>query len=99
MPTEADQNALIQEFRDAVRTSYGSPVSFEDVSFIAAWLKMATEHADTLPTHYPRVSAQPDPVGENFRWFTANESGSKVCLGNLANDSGLLLSNTGQGGN
>jgi CRISPR-associated protein (TIGR03986 family) len=97
--TEADQAEIVQAFQDAVRTSFGSPASFDDVSFIAAWLKMATGHEDTLPTHYPRITTHPDPAGENFRWFTGNESGQRVCLGNLTNDTGLPLPNPGQGGN
>lgn len=93
--TEADRENLIRIYQEAVRTSFGSPSSFESVPFIAAWLKMATGHADTLPTHYPRVSTHPDPEGENFKWFTENERGNGVCLGNLANDPGLPIPNAG----
>ncbi|MEZ6141676.1 MAG: TIGR03986 family CRISPR-associated RAMP protein [Zavarzinella sp.] len=90
LPNAADRNALIQDFRDAVRTSYGS-ASFEDVSFIAAWLKMASGHADNLPTHYPRAQLRPDPDGKNFKWFTLNEGDTQESLGNLIQDPGLTI--------
>lgn len=90
-PSEADHAALIEEFQQAVRTSYGEGRSFENVPFIAAWLRMATGHADSLPTHYPRLSANPDPLGENFRWFTANESGPRTSLPDLDEDTGLPM--------
>ncbi len=95
-PSETDCEASIEAFKEAVRTSYPT-ASFEDVSFIAAWLRMAAGHPapqgknHPLPTQYPRVSGQPDPAGENFRWFTANESGQRVSLSDLAADTGLPL--------
>jgi CRISPR-associated protein (TIGR03986 family) len=98
-PPETNRDEIVRAFQEAVQTSHGSPASFDQVPFIAAWLKMATGYADNLPTHYPRVSAHPDSAGENFRWFTANERGQGVCLGNLANDPGLPLPNPTQGGN
>jgi len=88
---EANRDEIVRAFQEAVRTSYGPAASFDQVPFIAAWLKMATGHKHNLPTHYPRVSVHPDPAGENFRWFTANESGDQVSLGNLANDHGLPI--------
>lgn len=102
IPTEADRDALIQKFQEVVRTWNGSSASFEQVSFIAAWLKMATGHADTLPTHYPRVSQQrqgdpvpPNPEGLAYEWFVANDrtGGSQVSLLDLAKDAGLPLLN------
>lgn len=110
-PTEADRHALIQEFRDAViqefrdavRTSYGSATSFENVPLIAAWLKMATGHADALPTHYPRARQQgqgdsvpPNPEGLAYEWFVANDrtgqnGGPQVSLPDLKADIGLPM--------
>ncbi|MCS6897028.1 MAG: hypothetical protein NZM29_03565, partial [Nitrospira sp.] len=102
-PAEADREALIRDFKEVVRTSYGSPQAFEQVPFIAAWLKMATGHADSLPTHYPRArqSAQtgavpPHPEGKAYEWFVANDrtgrnGGPQVSLPNLANDNGLPM--------
>jgi hypothetical protein len=103
LPTEADRNALVQAFQEAVRTSYGPPRSFENVPFIAAWLKMATGHADTLPTHYPRARQQgqgstvpPNPEGLAYEWFVANDrtgqhGGPKVSLPDLQADTGLPM--------
>jgi CRISPR-associated protein (TIGR03986 family) len=102
-PIEADRNALVQAFQDAVRTSFGSPASFENVPFIAAWLKMATGHADTLPTHYPRARQQgqgdpvpPNPEGLAYKWFVANDrtgqnGGPQVSLPDLEADTGLPM--------
>jgi hypothetical protein len=93
--SEADRAVLIEEFKKAVRTSYAPQASFENVPFIAAWLRMATGHPAPqgsdrpLPTHYPRVTVHPGPVGDNFRWFTANERGQRVSLPDLATDGGL----------
>lgn len=102
-PSQADLNLLITAFKEAVRTSYGSPASFENVPFIAAWLKMATGHADTLPTHYPRARQQgqgdpvpPNPEGLAYEWFVANDrtghnGGPQVSLPNLEADTGLPM--------
>lgn len=110
-PNEADQNALVQAFQDTVRTSYGSPASFEDVSFIAAWLKMATGHTDTLPTHYPRARQQgqgdpvpPNPEGLAYEWFVANDrtgqnGGPQVSLPELLTDDGLPMLDAPRRGN
>jgi CRISPR-associated protein (TIGR03986 family) len=111
LPTEADRNTLIQAFQDAVRTSYGSPASFENVPFIGAWLKMATGHADGLPTHYPRTRQQgqgdpvpPNPEGLAYEWFVANDrtgqnGGPQVSLSDLATDDGLPMLDAPRRGN
>ncbi len=102
-PTEADRNSLVQAFKEVVRTSYDQSTSFENVPFIAAFLKMATGNADTLPTHYPRARQQgqtgavpPNPEGLAYEWFVANDrtghnGGPQVSLPNLANDGGLPM--------
>lgn len=102
-PAQADHAALIDEYKQAVRTSYGSGGSFEDVPFIAAWLRMATGHADSLPTHYPRARQQgqpgpvpPHPEGQAYEWFVANDrtgqnGGPQASLPDLATDSGLPM--------
>jgi CRISPR-associated protein (TIGR03986 family) len=104
VPTEADRDALIQTFKEeVVRTAHGSPASFEEVSFIAAWLRSATGHPDSLPTHYPRARQEvqehlvpPHPQGLAYEWFVANErtgqnAGPKVSLPNLIDDKGLPI--------
>lgn len=45
---------------------------FEEVLFIKAF-KQAAKGLDG-PIHYPRMKPQPDPDGENYKWFTENES-------------------------
>jgi CRISPR-associated protein (TIGR03986 family) len=83
---QVDHAALIDDYKQAARTSYASGGSFEDVPFIAAWLLMAQGHPDPqgkdrpLPTHYPRASRQeqsgpvpPHPEGQAYEWFVAND--------------------------
>ncbi|MBY0523613.1 MAG: TIGR03986 family CRISPR-associated RAMP protein [Gemmataceae bacterium] len=88
-----DVGAMIRDYEEAVRTSYPTGGSFDCVPFIAAFLKMATGFEE-LPIHYPRISVPPDPAGENFRWFTANESGPRLSLPDLADDTGLPILDT-----
>ena len=102
-PTEASRDEIINNFREAVRTCYGSPVSFEGVPFIAAWLRMAQGFADNLPIHYPRARQQgqgdpvpPNPEGLAYEWFVANDrtgqnGGPQVSLPDLATDDGLPM--------
>lgn len=100
----ASINALIQAFKDAVSIAYGkNHGAFEQVPFIAAFLRMASGHPDHLPTHYPRARQQgqtgpvpPHPEGKAYEWFVANdrtgrEGGPQVCLPDLANDGGLPM--------
>ena len=68
--------------------------------FIEAFLAAARGHADSLPTHYPRTTQAPDPAGENFKWFVANEKegkspkGRKLSLPSLDADTGLTYDPT-----
>lgn len=106
-----DHAALVEGFRQAVRTAYGSGGSFEDVPFIAAWLRMATGHPDSLPIHYPRARqagqvgpVPPNPEGQAYEWFVANDrtgqnGGPQVSLPNLADDSGLPMLDAPRRGN
>lgn len=102
-PTKADHAALIDEYKQEVRTAYRSGGSFENVPFIAAFLRMATGHADSLPIHYPRARQQgqghpvpPHPEGQAYEWFVANDrtgqnAGPQASLPDLAADSGLPM--------
>lgn len=104
-PPSVDHDLLITAFKEAVKSSYDSPASFESVSFIAAWLRMATGHTDTLPTHYPRARQQgqeglvpPNPEGLAYEWFVANDrtghnGGTQKSLPDLADDFGLPIFN------
>lgn len=102
-PSEADRTALIEEFQQAIRTAYGPTLSFENVPFIAAWLRMATGHPNSLPIHYPRARQReqtgpvpPNPGGLAYEWFVANDRvgqnrGPQVSLPDLAEDAGLPM--------
>lgn len=83
----------IAAFKEAVSHAYGRADgngSFEEVSFIKAFLKACTGFDNSLPVHYPRVTKQPSPDGESFKWFVANEKeGARFALGDLAHDPGL----------
>jgi CRISPR-associated protein (TIGR03986 family) len=110
-PPETNRDEIVRAFQEAVRTSHGSPASFDQVPFIAAWLKMATGHTDKLPTHYPRARQQgqsdpvpPNPEGLAYEWFVANDrtghnGGPHVSLPDLANDPGLPMLDAPRRGN
>jgi CRISPR-associated protein (TIGR03986 family) len=77
----------ISEFEREVASAYSPEKSFERVQFIQAF-RQAAKGLDG-PIHYPRVSPQPDPKGENYKWFTENESGKKRSLPSLWSETGL----------
>jgi len=92
-PNPQQAEACIKAFQQAVGKAYGKNTTeqdFEDVTFIRAF-RQAARGLDR-PIHYPRTQAQPDPNGENFKWFTANESGSRRSLPPLWNETGLPYS-------
>lgn len=70
---------------------------FSEVSFIAAFLRVAQGFNDKLPIHYPRTTKAPNPDGESFKWFVENASSTRegvrhgYALGNLADDAGLPI--------
>lgn len=108
-PPEVDREAVIASFQKAVLAAYGPNQVFDDVSFIKAFLRMAKGFADILPIHYPRARPRdqlgnpipgpvsPNPAGEAFQWFVANERtggtnpGPQACLSDLADDQGLPM--------
>ncbi|SHF33534.1 CRISPR-associated protein [Desulfacinum infernum DSM 9756] len=84
----------VKAFKEAVVRAYGQAASgsFEQVSFIEAFLKACKGFDDRLPVHYPRVTKQPSEDGESYRWFLANEKdGARFALANLAHDKGLPI--------
>ncbi|MEL6354785.1 MAG: TIGR03986 family CRISPR-associated RAMP protein [Cyanobacteria bacterium J06627_28] len=86
----ADIHESIAAFKTAVKTDYGP--TFEETDFIKAFLTMAKGFEDGLPTHYPRTQSQPEPKGEGFKWFVANEQvgkGGRLNLPLLTEDKGL----------
>ena len=93
-PEDILEDAVVA-FKKAILRAYGRTEktdSFERVSFIAAFLKACKGFDDRLPIHYPRVTRQPRPDGESFKWFVANEKNhARFCLADLSEDSGLPL--------
>ena len=82
-------------FKEALVRAYGRPRgkgSFEEISFIEAFLRACRGFDDALPIHYPRVTKQPHPQGESFKWFVANEKpGGRFALRDLVDDTGLPM--------
>ena len=72
----------VAAFGDALAASQGRPRdSFLQTDIIKAFLAIATGTPE-LPVHYPRATGPlvddkgpipPDPAGESFHWFVANE--------------------------
>jgi len=114
--TKADLEQQVKEFKSEVVKAYGSGNdggdggdgngAFEEVCFIRAFLAAARGFDTGLPLHYPRVSGNannaPNPDGENFKWFVANNHKKKesndskqwhegywLPLGPLADEKGL----------
>jgi CRISPR-associated protein (TIGR03986 family) len=82
--------STIQEFKEAIATSYQKP--FKQVSFIAAFEKATLGYSGSV--HYPRVTPQPNPDGESFKWFVENDAqprGQKLALPDLVSDRRLPL--------
>ena len=53
---------------------------FNNLPFISGFLQVLRGPQKDAPIHYPRLEYKPNPKGENFRWFVANESGKKLAL-------------------
>lgn len=90
-PPDPEQAAqCIDTFKQAIALAYSPKKNiedFEEVLFIRAF-KQAAKGLDG-PIHYPRVSPQPDPEGENYKWFTENESKDRRSLPPLWKETGL----------
>jgi len=84
-------------FKEAVCCAYAhnNQEDFEKISFIKSLIKAGKGFDDHLPIHYPRATdsgqpGPPNPKGESFKWFVANEKSSAPCaLHDLATDNGL----------
>jgi CRISPR-associated protein (TIGR03986 family) len=85
--TDTAVGLLVADYQNAVLTAYKAP-SFDEVPFIKAFKAAATGFADGLPVHYPRTEAAPNPEGESFKWFVANEGKDGLHLGLAALDKG-----------
>ncbi len=74
-PADFDLSIPISAFKQAVTAAYRN--DFSEVSFIKAFCQAAHGFDDGKPIHYPRVTPNPTPDGESFKWFTANEKNEK----------------------
>lgn len=72
-----DAAGLITAYQKALAESIGSPdVPFDRLPISKAFLNAA--RGGRLPVRYPRTQLAPNPEGENFKWFVANETWSKT---------------------
>lgn len=90
--------AAIRSFKEALLDAYPpnqGKNGFDDIPFIRAFLAACKGFDDELPTHYPRATADgqpgpPNPEGESFKWFVANErNGARYALPDLTDENGL----------
>jgi CRISPR-associated protein (TIGR03986 family) len=81
--------SCIEAFKKAVTQAYGNGKRFEQVRFIAAFCN-SSQGFDDAAIHYPRVTPNPTPEGEAFKWFIRNEQDTggeealKIALPDLA---------------
>lgn len=84
LAAQAPSHAALDEakaaFENSVARVYGKNGNFKEVRFIKAFLRAARGFEDGLPVHYPRAaepgalaSVPPNPEGEGYEWFVANE--------------------------
>ncbi|MBK7675743.1 MAG: TIGR03986 family CRISPR-associated RAMP protein [Candidatus Accumulibacter sp.] len=71
-----DVQALIAVYRGDLPIALRSPhAAFDDLPIIKAFLNAS--RGGGLPVHYPRTQVAPNPSGENYKWFVANETDSQ----------------------
>jgi CRISPR-associated protein (TIGR03986 family) len=102
-----DLEEFITAFKTAVESAgYGN--KFEKVPFIEAFMQAAKGFNN--PIHYPRITPQPEPEGEAFKWFVQNEQGipadrqrgtprrdgKRLALSRLVSGDGLPLNPTNE---
>ncbi|MFZ4526315.1 MAG: TIGR03986 family type III CRISPR-associated RAMP protein [Chlorobium sp.] len=87
----------VAAFTTAIHNTYAqnNQENFEKIFFIKAFMKAVKGFDDHLSIHYPRTTdngypGPPNPKGESFKWFVANErSAPHYTLSDLAIDDGL----------
>lgn len=89
-PTEGYVGEIVSTFKDELNFAYES----ESPAFLRAFEKAAAGFDDTKQIHYPRFSQNPDPKGEQFKWFVRNSKTSDNftpghTLPDLIDDQGL----------
>ncbi len=86
----------IDDFKQAVVSAYGKGKRFDQVRFISALCNSSKGFYDAS-IHYPRVTQNPTPAGEAFKWFVRNEQDTreeialKLSLPDLVNPKSLPL--------
>lgn len=92
------QREYIEKFKVSLLDAYKGLLSegetadvqrFRDLPFIDGFLQVLSGPKKDAPIHYPRQRPKPHPKGENFRWFTANDNGSKLALPAVTAKKGL----------
>jgi CRISPR-associated protein (TIGR03986 family) len=85
LPSQADALKTKEMFLDTVKVDGKTP------DFITAFERASKGFDDNLPICYPRVTPQPNDMGEGFEWFVMNEGtgGHQRSLPSLSNDPGL----------
>lgn len=76
-----DVKRCVRAYQDAVKAAYGNGKAFEEVPFIAAFCRCAKGFDDNAAVRYPRVTQEPTPEGEAFKWFVDNEQDTREELG------------------
>jgi CRISPR-associated protein (TIGR03986 family) len=92
---QTNWESTVNTFKQAVTKSYEKSNAFEQVPFIAAFEKAAKGYSGRV--HYPRVTPQPKPDGESFKWFVENDAqprGQKLALPDLVSDRSFPLNPT-----
>ncbi len=85
LPAKLDddrRNTHIQAFKAGMVAAYTSPGSsventYDALSFIKGLKQVLRGPKEDGPIHYPRLRPNPNPEGENFKWFTHNERGAQ----------------------
>ena len=88
----------IDTYQNAIKEAYSkNNQEFTEVSFIKAFEVYTRGYQDNLPTHYPRLQANPNNNKKIFDWFVENDAnrnegdGFKLALPELAIEKGLPL--------
>ncbi len=95
-----DTSETIEKYKSAIVDAYGTAVNpeFEEIPFIAAFLRSCWGFRDSHRTHYPRARQPgqegnylpPHPDGNGYEWFVANKRETeRKSLPNLTADHGL----------
>ena len=94
----AQREVCLQAFKTSMLAAYDPLLAdsetageerFGDLPFIEGFVQALKGPENDEPIHYPREEANPNPRGENFKWFVANEYGKKLALPAVTEAKGL----------